>query len=295
MKISDLIRQQSEPFCSLEFFPPKNQEQWPAFYAMAARLKKANPLFVSITYGAGGSTQDNTLEIATRLRQDLNFETLVHLTCVNSSREKIRAFMKKLEQAGIQNVLALRGDAPAGEDFDWSSSEFHHASDLVTFVRQNFPDFCVGVAGYPHPHPESISFKIDRHFTRQKIMAGAGLVITQLIFDNREYFDFADALKDLNIDVPVLPGVLPIISLESLRRTLAMCGANLPAQLYFAMEEANEQGGAAAVREAGIEFAIEQCAALLKAGAKGVHLYTLNQAETCLRIVGELRSRGLLP
>ena len=161
-------------------------------------------------------------------------------------------------------------------------------------MRQRF-GFDVAVAGYPHPHPESHSFHYDRLYTQQKIVAGASFVITQLMFDVREYFDLLERLNSLGIMVPVIPGILPVPSLESLRRTLSMCGANLPAKFFFELEEIHAQGGAEAVKEAGTIFAIEQCAKLLEGGAPGVHLYTLNRAETCLRIVDELRKRGLLP
>ena len=295
MRISDLIQNHSGPFCSLEFFPPKSRDQWPAFYEIASKLKSVNPLFASITYGAGGSTQDNTLEIARHMQTDLDFETLVHLTCVKSSATKITNFLSQLNAAGIQNILALRGDPPVGEDYDWNSAEFRYASDLVRFVRKKFPQFDVAVAGYPHPHPESASFHCDRNYTQQKIQAGASFVITQLMFDVREYFDLVERLNNLGILVPVIPGILPVPSIESLRRTLSMCGANLPAKLFFDLEEAHAQGGTEAVKEAGTFFAIEQCAKLLEGGAPGVHLYTLNRAETCLRIVSELRKRGLLP
>lgn len=294
MKISNLIQNNQGPFCSLEFFPPKSKEQWPAFYEIANKLKAVNPLFASITYGAGGSTQDNTLEIARHMQKDLGFETLVHLTCVKSSAEKITEFLTQLDNAGIQNILALRGDPPVGEEYDWENAEFRHASDLVNFVRKQFPQFDVAVAGYPHPHPESQSFHCDRFYTQKKIQAGASFVITQLMFDVREYFDLVERLKNLDIMVPVIPGILPVPSLESLRRTLSMCGANLPAKFFFHLEEIHAQGGADAVKEAGTIFAIEQCVKLLEGGAPGVHLYTLNRAETCLRIVDELRKRSLL-
>ncbi len=292
MKISTLIERQVDPFCSLEFFPPKKKEEWNEFYTIATRLKEAKPLFVSITYGAGGGTQNNTLEIAAHLQKVLNFETMVHLTCVKSNAQKIIDFMTELTKAGIQNILALRGDPPAGENFDWTDSEFQHASDLVTFIRNNFPNFCIGVAAYPYPHPESPSFKEDRRFTRQKIMAGANLAITQLMFDIREYFELADKLSDLNITV--IPGILPVTSIQSLRRTLSMCGASIPGKLYFELEEADKKGGAEVVKEIGTNFAIEQCINLLKGKAPGIHLYTLNKADTCLKIVNELRSKKLL-
>ena len=294
MKISDKIKNCQKPFCSFEFFPPRDRGQWPAFFDIARRLRELNPQFVSITYGAGGSTQDNTLEVARHLHCELGFETLVHLTCVKSSREKIDAFLGDLAAAGIENILALRGDPPQGEDYDWSNAEFHHASDLVRYVRDHHPNFDLGVAAYPYPHPESSSFQLDRSFTQQKIQAGANFVITQLMFDVREYFDLVERLNSMGIMIPIIPGILPVLSMDSLRRTLSMCGANMPGKLFFQMEEAHNQGGPDAVKEAGIQFAIEQCRKLLEWGAPGIHLYTLNRADTVTRIVNELRSSGLL-
>jgi len=294
MRISEKIKTNARPFCSLEFFPPKDREQWPAFFEIAEKLKTVEPLFVSITYGAGGSTQDNTLEVAKHLQKEVGFETLVHLTCVKSSAAKIDSFLNSLADAGIENILALRGDPPQGEDYDWKSAEFHYASDLVSYVRKHHPNFDVAVAAYPYPHPESSSFQCDRRFTQQKIQAGASFAITQLMFDVREYFDLVERLNSLEVTIPIVPGILPVLSLESLRRTLSMCGANMPGKLFFTLEAAHNEGGIEAVKEAGTQFAIEQCAKLLEWGAPGVHLYTLNRAETCLRIVDELRARKLL-
>lgn len=294
MRISDKIIANNEPFFSLEFFPPKEREEWPAFFDIVAKLKTTNPLFVSVTYGAGGSTQDNTLDIAKHLQTELDFETLVHLTCVKSSADKIDYILNNLSQMGIENILALRGDAPQGEDYDWTNAEFKYASDLVTYTRKHHRQFDVAVAAYPYPHPESNSFKADRHYTQKKIQAGASFAITQLMFDVREYFDLVERLNSLDITIPIIPGILPVLSLESLRRTLSMCGANMPGRLFFELEAAHNEGGAAAVKEVGTQFAIDQCAELLEGGAPGVHLYTLNRAETCMRIIKELRNRKLL-
>ena len=294
MKISDKIKANAGPFFSFEFFPPKDRQQWPDFLKTAAKLREENPLFTSITYGAGGSTQENTLEIARSLQSELGFETLVHLTCVKSNASRIDSFLQNISNAGIENILALRGDVPQGEDYNWEDAEFQHASDLVSYVRKNHPNFDVAVAAYPYPHPESSSFKCDRHFTQQKIKAGANFAITQLMFDVREYFNLVENLNSLGVAIPVIPGILPIPSMESLRRTLSMCGANMPGKLLFDLEKAHNEGGTEAVKEAGTRFAIEQCTQLLEWGAPGVHLYTLNRAETCQKIITELRERKLL-
>lgn len=297
MKISQRIAEHKGSFYSLEFFPPKEPEQWDAFYAAAAQLMSVEPLFVSVTYGAGGSNQDGSLELVTELKRRFTVETMAHLTCVGASRESLTAYLERLRHAGVDNILALRGDPPADQPMNTveiedenatALGEFQHASDLVRFVRQHFPGMGVAVAGYPAPHPESPSFASDWRYTVAKIRQGADVVITQMFFDVREYVAFVDRLNDMGVSVPVIPGILPIQSFASLRRTLSMCGANIPGKLYLEMEAAHEKGGNQAVREAGIAFAVRQIRELLACGAPGIHLYTLNQAETCLRIVEEV-------
>lgn len=284
MKIRDRIAASPSPFYSLEFFPPKERENWPGFFATVERLKALNPLFASVTYGAGGSTQDNTLEITSHLKNVMGLEPMAHLTCVGATRERIADYLRRLREVNVDNVLALRGDAPKGQDFNWGTAEFRYAADLVRFARSEQPDMGVGVAGYPAAHPESPSFASDLRHTADKVNAGADFIVTQLFFDVREYFDFVERLRALGVDKPVLPGILPIQSLESVRRILSLCGANIPGNLYLELEAANEKGGAEAVKEAGIAFAQRQIRTLLDGGAPGIHLYTLNRADTCLRI-----------
>lgn len=288
MRICDLIAQKT-PFVSLEFYPPKEREQWGAFFMEAEKLKAVNPLFVSVTYGAGGGTQDNTLEIAARLKNETGFEPLVHLTTVGATEERISTFLRDLKASGIENILALRGDPPRGMcDFKPDNERFQHASDLVSFMRAGFPEFCVGVAGYPQPHPQSPTVAEDLAWTKFKIEQGAQFIVTQLFFDVRQYVDFVERLKAMGVDVPVIPGILPIMSLGSIRFILSLCGASIPGKFYLELEEADKKGGAAAVSEIGLRFAIDQCRQLLDAGAPGVHLYTLNKADACLHIAGEL-------
>ncbi len=284
MKIRDSIAASTRPFYSLEFFPPKERENWPGFFATVEKLKALNPLFASVTYGAGGSTQDNTLEITSHLKNVMGLEPMAHLTCVGATRERIADYLRRLREVNVDNVLALRGDAPKGQDIDWDTAEFRYAADLVRFTRSEQPDMGVGVAGYPAAHPESPSFASDLRHTADKVNAGADFIVTQLFFDVREYFDFVERLRAMGVDTPVLPGILPIQSLESVRRILSLCGANIPGKLYLELEAANEKGGAEAVKEAGIAFAQRQIRSLLDGGAPGIHLYTLNRADTCLRI-----------
>ena len=286
MRIPQLISERG-PFVSLEFFPPKKQEEWPAFLDVARQLVPLRPLFASVTYGAGGSTQANTLEICERLMTTCGFEIMPHLTGVTASTEKIDGFLQAIRALGIDNVLALRGDRPAG--FTGTDAElfaaFPHASDLVRHIRTDHPQLAIGVAGFPEAHAEASSFAADLEVTRRKVECGADFIITQLYFDNRVYFDYVDRLRALGVSVPVVPGILPIRSLASLRFVLEMCNARIPGRLINALMKAHEQGGAAAVQEIGVAHAREQVRGLLDGGAPGVHLYTLNKADMCLAVM----------
>lgn len=284
MNIRDRIAASTRPFYSLEFFPPKERENWPGFFATVERLKALDPLFASVTYGAGGSTQDNTLEITSHLKNVMGLEPMAHLTCVGATRRRIADYLRRLREVNVDNVLALRGDPPKGQTIDQATAEFCYAGDLVRFTRAEQPGMGVGVAGYPAAHPESPSFASDLRHTVNKVNAGADFIVTQLFFDVREYFNFVERLRAMGVDKPVLPGILPIQSLESVQRILSLCGANIPGKLYLELEAANGKGGADAVKEAGIAFAQRQIRSLLDGGAPGIHLYTLNRAETCLRI-----------
>jgi methylenetetrahydrofolate reductase (NADPH) len=286
MNIARQIAAAEKPFYSLEFFPPKEEKDWSAFFATVEALRSIHPLFVSVTYGAGGSTQNRTLALAGRLRE-MRLETMAHLTCVGADKAKIATFLRELRAVGVENVLALRGDPPHGQSVDLDKAVFRYAADLVRFVREQDPLMGLAVAGYPSAHPESVTFSADRERTCEKIRTGADFVITQLFFDAREYEDFVRHLRLKGIMIPVIPGVLPIRSLEAVRRILSLCGANIPGKLYLELEAANERGGADAVKEAGIAFAVRQIRRLLEFGAPGIHLYTLNRASTCLRIVEE--------
>jgi len=289
LRVCDLIEKRS-PFISLEFFPPKEKAVWPGFFEVVEELKELDPLFASVTYGAGGGTQDNTLEIATRMKRDHGIEPITHLTSVGASVEKLDAFLGSLHDAGIQNVLALRGDPPQGnDDFDFNDQEFKHATDVIEFIGKRYPDMCVGGAAYPEPHPESPSIQSDLDMVNLKVLKGAEFLVTQLFFDNRLYFDYVERLKAMGANVPVIPGVLPIMSLRSAKFILGLCGAAIPGKFLSALEKANEDGGDDAVYELGIGYAIKQAQELIDGGAPGVHLYTLNHARACLEIGRKLK------
>lgn len=289
MRVCDLIQRKS-PFISMEFFPPKERDAWPEFFEVVDKLKVLDPLFASVTYGAGGGTQDNTLEIATRMKRDYDIEPVTHLTSVGASAEKLDGFLESLRAADIQNVLALRGDPPRGvADFDFDAQEFRHASDVIEHICGRFPDLCVGGAAYPEPHCESPSIRSDLEMVHLKVRKGAQFLVTQLFFDNRMYFDYVDRLKTMGSDVPVIPGILPIMSLKSAKFILSLCGAAIPGKFLSALEKAHEEGGDDAVYALGIDYATKQAQQLIDGGAPGVHLYTLNRAEAVLEIGKNLK------
>lgn len=289
MRIPEKI-EESGPFISLEFFPPKTQEDWPQFLEIATRLKVLNPLFASVTYGAGGSTQNNTLEICDQLITQCGYTVMPHLTGVAADEKKVDYFLRELCSMGIDNVLALRGDRPgnfSGTDEELFAT-FPYASDLVQYVQRNYPELSIGVAGFPEAHSESPSIEADLDVMTTKVECGADFIITQLYFDNRVYFDYVERLNKRGIRVPVIPGVLPIQNLASLRFILELCDAKVPGQLINALMKANDEGGNKAVYEIGVEYARKQVRGLLEGGAPGVHLYTLNKAGICLQVLDGL-------
>lgn len=286
MRIGQLIRQSVKPFFSLEFFPPSNPEQLPDFYGAVEALGEKKPLFISVTYGAGGARQDNTLAITGELAK-MGFATLSHLTCVGAEPQKILDYVDALKANGVGDILALRGDPPKDREWSWDGSRFMHASDLVSFLRRERPETGIGVAVYPSPHPESATFEADRARTAEKMAAGADFAISQLFFDAREYMALVDSLRQRGIDAPVVPGILPIRSMEGLKRVLSLCGANIPAKFYLELEEANKKGGVEAVREFGMRFAARLVRQLLDGGAPGIHLYTLNKSDLCRQLLEE--------
>jgi methylenetetrahydrofolate reductase (NADPH) len=211
-----------------------------------------------------------------------------HLTCVGAEPGHIGRFLQDLRAAGVDNVLALRGDPPVGQE-GAPAGHFRYACDLVAFLRTRAPEMCIGVAAYPAPHPESRTFAEDRGHTAKKLRSGADFAITQLFFDVREYEDLVAGLRARGVNTPVVPGILPIQSFDSLRRTLSMCGANIPGKFYLELEEARQKGGEEALREVGLNFAVRQIRCLLDMGAPGIHLYTLNRSDLCLRIAAEAK------
>jgi methylenetetrahydrofolate reductase (NADPH) len=290
VKIKNLLERPERSKISLEFFPPKDRALWPKFFETTQRLRALDPLFVSVTYGAGGSTQAATLEIVTTLKRDFALEPMAHLTCVGASTQVLRSFLDDLCRAEVTNVMALRGDPPQGETaFVPSDDGFRYATDLVRFIAAEYPDMGIGVAGYPEGHPEAVGLKEDLDFLKMKMNLGGDFVVTQLFFDNAIYWRFVERAREAGITKPILPGIMPIFSLKFIQRITSMCGATLPATFLKDLEQAEARGGDAAVQEVGMAYAAAQIQDLLDTGAPGVHLYTMNRSDGCLRIMEQVR------
>jgi len=285
MKIIDSINRNKQ-FMSLEFFPPKKREEWPAFFQTVERLAKLNPLFASVTYGAGGSAHSESLEIVTRLQQEYGLETMAHLTCIGSESGETRQFLSDLAASGVDNVLALRGDLPTdGTTVASASSPLQYASDLVSLIRDSFPAMGIGVAGYPEVHPEAESPQTDLSFLKLKLDSGADFAITQLFFDNSLYHAFVKRAVEAGVSKPIIPGILPVVSLKVVKKIVSLCGSSIPAEFLAELEQADNAGGAAAVQKVGVAHARKQIRELLDSGVPGVHLYTLNRAEVVVELL----------
>lgn len=276
------------PLKSIEFFPPKDEAGVEQLRLTAREIRKLNPDFVSITYGAGGSTRERTAAIARLLREEFGFITMAHLTCVGHSPAEVLAVARQLQATGIRNVMALRGDLPKGLS---AATAFHpelrYGSDLVALLQRELPEVCTGVGGYPERHPEASSLSADIDALRRKVDAGASFITTQLFFDNAVYYYFVDRCRRAGITVPILPGLMPVLSLKQIQRFTGMCGATLPAPLVQRLEDCGDD--AAALEAVGVEWAVRQCHDLLHNGAPGFHLYVLNRAAAALRLVRALR------
>lgn len=290
MRIADKLATGTR-FVSVEYFPPKERQDWPAFFKVVERLADLNPLFASVTYGAGGSNQNATLEIVSHMQRELGLETMAHLTCVGAQADRLNRFLDDLAAAGIQNILALRGDPPQDTPAsEITESPYHFASDLVSFVRQSHPEFGIGVAAYPETHPEAVSPESDLGYLKLKMDLGGNFAVTQLFFDNQLYFDFVKRAKERGITKLIIPGILPVLNLKMIERIKQLSGAFIPPAFMAALEAADQRGGAAEVRKVGVAHARKQAEELLAAGVQGVHLYTFNKAEAILEL-----TEGLLP
>ena len=287
MRIDEIITERRPTF-SIEFFPPKTPEATAELYETARALRELEPDFVSVTYGAGGSTRDGTVEITTALKDDLGFETMAHLSCVGETTEGLATTLDLIEAAGIENVFALRGDPPRGqEDFVQPDGGLGSAAELAAFISAGW-NFGIGGACFPEVHPEAPDLETDLRYLKTKVDAGATFLITQLFFDNQVYFDFVKQARGLGIEVPILAGVIPVASFAQTKRICDLCDATIPPQLEAAFDGAG--GEPEREFELGIAYAAQQCAELLIAGAPGIHFYALNRAPATRAVLGALKA-----
>ncbi|MCP3161721.1 methylenetetrahydrofolate reductase [NAD(P)H] [Myxococcus qinghaiensis] len=289
MKIRNRLNP-SNPCFSFEFFPPKTDEGVANLLKALEDLAPLEPGFVSVTYGAGGSTRDRTVELVTRIKAETGIEAMAHLTCVGHSRQELRELLQRLADAKLDNVLVLRGDPPQGQkSFVTAEGGFTYASELVRFIREEDFNFCLGGACYPEGHVETASRDDDLRHLKAKVDAGLDFVVTQLFFDNAFYFDFVERARRAGINVPIVPGIMPITNFEQVQRFTRMCGATVPMRLGLQLERVKDQPDA--VVQLGVAHATVQCMELLSRGVPGIHFYTLNKSPATRMIVSALRAR----
>ena len=287
MRIDQLLEGSNEPQFSFEFFPPKSEEGDRNLLEAVAQLVPLEPAFISVTYGAGGSTREKTIEIVSRIRNDFGIEAMPHFTCVDSTVDELRATLDQMAELGIENVLALRGDPPQGAS-EWTQTEggLEFSQQLVELISAEYP-FAIGAAAFPETHIHAASAEVDLGHLKAKVDAGAHFLVTQLFFDNEAYFDFVLRAREIGITVPIIPGIMPISNVAQLERMTTLCGATIPPELLAALEARDDD--ARAVEALGVAYATLQCSELLAGGAPGIHFYTLNRSPATQAILGALK------
>lgn len=277
MKISDILK--TKATISFEVFPPKNKKgDISSIYYTIEELAKLNPDFISVTYGAGGSTKGKTVEIASKIKNDYGIESVAHLTCISSTKEEVLEMCQQLKENHVENILALRGDYPRDQIFDKDQLEFHYAKELNEFISKKFPNvFCLSGACYPEVHQEAACFEDDLNALKQKVDAGAEYLITQIFFDNNYYYRLVKEARKRGITVPIIAGIMPITNSRSLLHTAKMCGCSIPYQLSTMIE--TYYHFPQAMKEIGINYATHQIIDLITNGVDGIHIYTMNKPE----------------
>ena len=290
MRIDELLAQNGRPAFSFEFFPPKTPEGEHNLFAALEALRKLEPDFVSVTYGAGGTQgqKQKTIEIVSRIKDELGLEAMAHFTCVNATVEELRQNLDRMREAGIENVLALRGDPPPGET-DWTATEggLTYSQELIDLIRSEY-DFAIGAAAFPETHIHAVGPEEDLGYTKAKVDAGAAFLITQLFFDNAYYFDFVARARAAGIEVPIIPGIMPITNANQIKKISDLCGSDIPARVLRELEARAEDP--AATHDFGVAYATLQCADLLAKGAPGIHFYTLNRSPATRAILSALKA-----
>jgi len=285
MRIIDII-ETHKPAFSLEFFPPKSDEETAQLFRTLKDVRRLNRAFVSVTYGAGGGTRDRTLQIVEQAKSKIGLESAAHLTCVGHSRTEIKEILDELIHSGIENVVALRGDPPKAEPhFAPKPDGFRYASELTAFIRKSYP-LCIAVAGYPEGHTDSPNKETDWAHLEEKVKAGADLIITQLFFENTHFFDFERHMRGRGVSVPIIPGIMPITNFQQILRFTKMCGASIPQKVADDLRAIQDEPEL--VQRYGIELATKQCTELLDHGVPGIHFYTLNKSRATQEIINKL-------
>lgn len=283
MRISEIYREPG-PGISIEIFPPKTSNGDASLFRTLDRLAAYRPVFVSCTYGAGGSTRNRTIELCEQIQQQYHLTATAHFTCVGSTREELVDWLGSARDHGIENIMALRGDPPSGDEaFQAVAGGLEHANELVTLIRERFPEMGIGVAGYPEKHSEAPDPQVDLENLKRKVDAGADAVFTQLFFVNDHFFEFRDRYQTAGIDVPLIPGIMPITEFARIKRITSMCGVAMPEELSTQLEAV--QDDKSAQFEIGVDFAIRQCRELIDRGVPGIHFYALNRSRACERIL----------
>jgi methylenetetrahydrofolate reductase (NADPH) len=282
----DQILGHGKPTISFEYFPPKTDAGFASLYQTIAELHVIQPSYVSVTYGAGGSTREKTVELVERIQREQKIRSMAHLTCVGHTSDELCQILDDLWNGGIRNVLALRGDPPAGQSqFVATKGGFSNADGLVALARGRH-DFCIGIAGYPEGHPQCLNLTRDMEHLKRKVDNGGNFIVTQLFFDNADFYQFRDRARAAGIKVPIVAGIMPITNVAQIKRFVSMCGAKIPHPLLLKLESLAEN--ADVVHEAGVAYAVEQCRDLLKNQVDGLHFYTLNKSKATVQIVKAL-------
>lgn len=300
MKLTDRWSTSHKPTVSFELFPARTEKAAANLDRAIERLAALKPDFVSVTFGAGGSTREGSRQLVKMLQKDYGLEVVAYFAGYGLGPADISAVLDDYHKMGVESILVVRGDIPKEKDFEPHPDSFPHATDLMAFIRPKY-DFCVGVAGYPEGHIEAESKEIDLEYLKQKVDLGAEYIIANYFYDNDYYFDFVDRCRGLGIDVPILPGVMPVYSVKMMNILAGMCGATITSDLsqgIAALPEGNMEvgavAGATALVEFGIDFAVKQCADLIQRGAPGLHIYTMDRSKSAAGVVNNLRAMGLL-
>ena len=291
--ISDILKNNSISF-GFEFFPPKDEAASQQLFTSISELKKLKPAFVSVTYGAGGSTTELTHDIVTRLQRETNLNVVSHLTCVGTTLDNLRKILDSYHNSGIRNIMALRGDSPKNGQFE-DAKDFPYAADLVSFIKKNYPDMGIGIAGFSEGHPQTPNRLKEIDYLKAKVDAGADYICTQLFFDNRDFYDFCERCEIAGIKIPIIAGIMPVTNKKSMTRMAELAlGARFPAKLMRAFERAENDEY---FEKVGIHWATEQVRDLIDNKVKGVHFFTLNKSKATLKIyesLGVTNSAGLV-